>query len=136
MINHTRHDKSAGRYRTQKTLTYLHEFTRTIWLGRNDALHRDKETAETIIYSVESAEIRHYHTNPQLIPASNSPLLHQCNSGPPYSKPPICSSPMAPPCSTKCKSRFLTRRKSTDQYHQVSTTSPTARSHSISNYVW
>ena len=79
MINHTRQDRSAGCYRTQKTITYLYEFTRSIWLGRNDALHRDKETSGTLIccYSAESAESRHYHTNPQLIPTSHS---HYCTN--------------------------------------------------------
>jgi hypothetical protein len=52
-------------------------FTQAICLGRNDALHKEKETAGKIVYSAESAEIRHFHSNPKLLPASDA---HYCNN--------------------------------------------------------
>ena len=67
----------AGRHRLQKVLHELQDFNRTIWLGRNDALHQDKETAEAAVYSAESAEIRHYHSSPKLLPASDA---HYCTN--------------------------------------------------------
>ena len=77
LINHDKLEMKAGRHRLQKVLHALQDFTRTIWLGRNDALHQDKETAQTAVYSAESAEIRHYHSNPKLLPASDA---HYCTN--------------------------------------------------------
>jgi hypothetical protein len=67
-------------------------FTRTIWLGRNDALHKKTETEDSLIYSTESAEIRHYHANPNILPASDR---HYCST----------------PLSTLIRSRPSTRRR-------------------------
>ena len=77
LLNHDKFELKAGRHRTQKALHALQDFTRDIWLGRNDALHKDKETVDTIVYSAESAEIRHFHSNPKLLPASDA---HYCTT--------------------------------------------------------
>ena len=76
-LNHEKMDHKAGRHRIHKALNALQDFARAIWLGRNDALHQEKETADTQVYSAESAEIRHYHSNPTLLPASD---VHYCNN--------------------------------------------------------
>ena len=77
LLNHDKFELKAGRHRTQKALHALQDFTRDIWLGRNDALHKDKETVDTVVYSAESAEIRHFHSNPKLLPASDA---HYCKN--------------------------------------------------------
>ena len=65
----------AGHSRTHRSLRALFTFTRAIWLGRNDVLHKDKETIETKAYTVESAELRHFHANPNLLPSADR---HYC----------------------------------------------------------
>ena len=76
-LNHDKLDHKAGRHRIHKALNALQDFARAIWLGRNDALHQDKETSDSQVYSAESAEIRHYHSNPTLLPASDG---HYCDN--------------------------------------------------------
>ena len=65
----------AGTSRTHQSLKLLSIFTRNIWLGRSEILHRDKETIDTKIYSVESAELRHFHENPDFLPSADR---HYC----------------------------------------------------------
>ena len=65
----------AGISRTHRSLQSLFNFTRDIWLGRNDVLHRDKEKTDSTVYSVESAELRYFHSNPNLLPSSDK---HYC----------------------------------------------------------
>ena len=60
-------ENAKGRYRIQQVLQYIHEFTRAVWLGRNEVLHAQQDTADAQIYSAESAELRHYHSNPLLL---------------------------------------------------------------------
>ena len=67
---------AAGTHRTQQLLQALHIFTRSLWLGRNGVLHKDKDAVDSKVYSVESAELRHYHANPTLLPRSDQ---HYCN---------------------------------------------------------
>ena len=69
-------DKAAGQHRIQQILNHLFTFTRSIWLGRNDILHKEQDTVDTHIYSMESAELRHYHANPTLLPTSDQ---HYCS---------------------------------------------------------
>ena len=69
---HCKSDSQAGSHRHRELYAYLHDYTRAIWIGRNDALHHDKETAATPVYSAESAELRHLHGKPQLLPSSDS----------------------------------------------------------------
>ena len=78
LLNHDKFELKAGCHRTQKALHALQDFTRDIWLGRNDALHKDKETVDTVVYSAESAEIRHFHSNPKLLPGSDA--HYSCNN--------------------------------------------------------
>jgi hypothetical protein len=65
----------AGTRRTHQSLQHLFSFTRDIWLGRCEILHRDQETIDTKVYSVQSAEIRHFHENPALFPSADR---HYC----------------------------------------------------------
>jgi hypothetical protein len=44
-----------------------------LWLERNEVLHQHKDDKDHEIYSMESAELCHYHSNPNLIQSS-----HQC----------------------------------------------------------
>jgi hypothetical protein len=67
MLKQTQPENSRGHHRIQLALQALHLFTRTLWLGRNDALHKEKDKADATIYSAESAELRHYHSDPQLL---------------------------------------------------------------------
>ena len=66
----------AGQHRIQQILNAITEYTRAIWLGRNDVLHKDSDTVATTIYSTESAKLRHFHSNPHLLPRSDQ---HYCN---------------------------------------------------------
>jgi hypothetical protein len=65
----------AGTSRTHRSLQSLFTFTREIWLGRNEVLHRDKEQNDSKVYSVESAELRYFHSNPNLLPSADK---HYC----------------------------------------------------------
>ena len=70
-IHHTeihRSDNSRGNQSIQQAIQYIHKFTRGIWLGCNAALHEHQDTADAKICTAESAEIRHYHDNPLLLP--------------------------------------------------------------------
>ena len=76
-LDPTTFDTKRGEHRIQLLLQALHTFTRAIWLGRNDALHRTKETTDAIKYTADSSEIRHYLDNPTLLPAEDR---HYCSS--------------------------------------------------------
>ena len=65
----------VGRHRTQKSISALFEFSRSLWLGRNDALHSDQDQADALVYSAESAELRHFHSDPSLLPHADR---HYC----------------------------------------------------------
>jgi hypothetical protein len=67
---------SAGHSRTHKALKALTLMVRELWLGRNDALHKHKDDADQQIYSLESAEIRLFHSTPTLIPTSDQHYCH------------------------------------------------------------
>ncbi|KAI2499411.1 hypothetical protein MHU86_15056 [Fragilaria crotonensis] len=92
LSDHDKLENKAGISRTHKALTATATFTRSIWLGRNDTLHKQKETEDSLVYSTESAEIRHYHSHPQNLPASDR---HYCST----------------PLSTLIRSRPSTRRR-------------------------
>jgi hypothetical protein len=76
-LDPTTFDTKRGEHRIQLLLKALHTFTRAIWLGRNEALHRTKETTDAIKYTADSSEIRHYFDNPTLLPAEDR---HYCSS--------------------------------------------------------
>jgi hypothetical protein len=75
LIDHGKMEPSAGNSRTHKALLALKTFIRSLWLGRNNALHTTKEHEESKTYSMESAEMRHYHSNPTQLPSSDQ---HYC----------------------------------------------------------
>jgi len=70
-LDDTKPDVKRGNYHTHLTLKALHTFTRSIWLGRNDMLHKHAETSASTTYSAESAKIRHYFANPLLLLAED-----------------------------------------------------------------
>ena len=72
----TKIENSKGRHRIQQALNSLHEFTREVWLGRNAALHEHNDTADALIYTAESAELRHFHADPSLLPSSDRHYLN------------------------------------------------------------
>jgi hypothetical protein len=57
-------DTQRGNHRIHNTLEALHTYTRAIWLGRNEVLHKHKDTASAKKFSAESTEIRHYFSDP------------------------------------------------------------------------
>lgn len=70
-------DHPRGHHKIQSVLKAFHKFTRdTMWLGRNEALHKEKDIADSQIYSDESAELRHYHSDPKLLKQQDQ---HYCN---------------------------------------------------------
>ena len=44
-------------------------------MGRNEALHSTKETTDAVKFNADSAEIRHYFGNPNMLPAEDR---HYC----------------------------------------------------------
>jgi hypothetical protein len=70
-------DSQRGNHRIHTTLKALHHFTRSLWLSRNDVLHKQQESILSVRYSAESSEIRHYFANPLLLPAEDR---HHCSS--------------------------------------------------------
>ena len=72
----TKIETSKGQHRIRQALHAIHEFTREVWLGRNAALHEHKDTADALIYTAEeSAELRHFHADPTLLPPSDRHYL-------------------------------------------------------------
>jgi hypothetical protein len=71
LLTQTKLDPSAGRSRTHQALKATATLTRSLWLGRNDALHKAQETVDSLAYNAESAELRRYHANPHLLPVSD-----------------------------------------------------------------
>jgi hypothetical protein len=65
----------VGRHRTQKSISALFEFSRSLWVGRNDALHSDQDQEDALVYSAESAELHHFHSDPSLLPHTDR---HYC----------------------------------------------------------
>jgi hypothetical protein len=57
LLNQTKLDSSASRSRTHKALQALSIMTQSIWLGQNDALNKSQETADSLTYNAESAEL-------------------------------------------------------------------------------
>lgn len=53
-------EQPAGRSQTHQALVATALFTRSIWLGRNDTVHKQKETMESLVYSAGLAEMQHY----------------------------------------------------------------------------
>jgi hypothetical protein len=68
---------AAGRNRIHSALKAITLLVRELWLGRNQVLHQHKDEKDQEIYSMESAELRHYHSNPKLLQSSDQ---HYCNN--------------------------------------------------------
>ena len=69
-------DRKRGEHRLHTLLQALHTFTRSLWLGRNEALHStNKETTDAVKFNADSAEIRHYFNNLNMRPAEDR---HYC----------------------------------------------------------
>lgn len=71
LSDHDKLENQAGISRTHMALVVTVIRTRSIWLGRNDTLHKQNETEDSLVYSTESAEMPHYHSHPQNLPASD-----------------------------------------------------------------
>lgn len=69
-------DSKQGDHRIHTLLQALHIFTRSLWLGRNEALHQTQETTDAVKFNANSAEIRYYFAHPNLLPAEDQ---HYCS---------------------------------------------------------
>ncbi|KAI2512441.1 hypothetical protein MHU86_1894 [Fragilaria crotonensis] len=67
----------AGRHKIHTVLTAMTLMIRELWLGQNETLHAQKDEQAQTVYSMESAELRHYHSNPSLIPTADQ---HYCRN--------------------------------------------------------
>ena len=67
--------KSDGRRRLGVILQRIQLFVNHIWNGRNEMLHRREKDEEARFLSLEAAEIRHYFSQPHLLPVHNQ---HSC----------------------------------------------------------
>lgn len=66
---------SEGRRRLGVILQRIQLFVNHVWTGRNDMLHRRNKDEEARFLSLEAAEIRHYFTQPHLLPVHTQ---HYC----------------------------------------------------------
>jgi hypothetical protein len=78
-----------GTRRLGTVIQRIQAFVRLKWEGRNNALHKHNHCDAEKFRSLEAAEIRHYHTQPHLLPVGdqhycNGPLLKLLRSRPAY----------------------------------------------------
>ena len=59
-------DTASGDVRMRSIIHATHEFTRSIWLSRNSALHNQDDDNVGAIRDSDIAEIKFYHSKPQL----------------------------------------------------------------------
>ena len=71
------HDTTHGNNVILQILKALYAVTRSLWLSRNSSLHDAKDDVSRQIQSADSAEIRHYHAKPHLLPTGDQ---HYCES--------------------------------------------------------
>lgn len=64
-----------GNQRISTVLQRINSFVKSIWQGRNDALHKSDKADDRLYQSLESAEIRHYFMQPHLLAAQDR---HYC----------------------------------------------------------
>ena len=69
-------DTSAGMKRIKSAIHCFHEHTRRLWLHRNSLLHSSEIAEMADIRSKEFAEIKFYHSNPNLLLSTDQ---HHCN---------------------------------------------------------
>ena len=74
--NPKRMDSATGESRLGSIIAATHEFTRSIWLSRNSALHGKADDEARFNRNTEIAEIRHYHNLPHLLPLHDQ---HYCS---------------------------------------------------------
>jgi hypothetical protein len=67
--------RDRGQHRITRTIKALQEYTANIWEDRNTVLHEHDDNELKHIRSLRDSEIRHFHTNPQLLPARDR---HYC----------------------------------------------------------
>ena len=66
---------AEGRRRMGNVLQRVQGFIQQLWIGRNEALHKHDKFDEEKFLSLEAAEIRHYFTQPHLLPVQDQ---HYC----------------------------------------------------------
>ena len=64
-----------GRRRLDVMLHRIKEFVHKMWTGRNETLHQSDKVDERLFQTNEAAEIRHYFTQPHLLPVYDQ---HYC----------------------------------------------------------
>ena len=69
-------DHTAARHRIKSVLRGLHDHTRRLWLHRNSVLHSSTDAEMADIRSQELAEIKNYHSHPNLLLSTDQ---HYCN---------------------------------------------------------
>jgi hypothetical protein len=74
-LNSSTLDQGAASKRILSVLSSFHEHTRRLWTSRNSALHSSEIDDMADIRSQEVAEIKFYHSNPQLLLSTDQ---HHC----------------------------------------------------------
>ena len=69
-------NKTDGCRRLGTVLQRIQGFLNQLWQGRNDVLHKHDTGNERKFQSIEAAEIRHFYTQPHLLPARDQ---HYCD---------------------------------------------------------
>ena len=64
-----------GNQRISTVLQRINSFVKSIWQGRNDALHKSDKADDRLYQSLDSAEIRHYFMQPHLLATQD---CHYC----------------------------------------------------------
>ena len=67
--------EGKGAQTMQKISKAIHAMSRALWLARNEALHGDQSHELQIIRNSDIAEMRNFHSNPDLLPAGDR---HYC----------------------------------------------------------
>jgi hypothetical protein len=121
--NPKRMDSTHGESRLRSIVDATHEFTRSIWLSRNSALHGKADVDARSTRDTEIAEIKHYHSMPHLLPLHNQ---HSCSNS--------LGKLISGPASTRCQWLQVAKRSMAaferDGYRQTLLTSFFPRSNS------
>jgi hypothetical protein len=76
MFNRHSSNLDRGNNIISNVLRHLHTATRNMWpLSRNQSLHNRSDARAQDIYPTEMAGIRHFHSNPRLLPTGDQ---HYC----------------------------------------------------------
>ena len=70
-------DSHTGEKRMRNILRSLHDHTRRLWLSRNTVLYSDADVTLADIRSQEVAEIKFYHSRPELLLSLDQHLCHR-----------------------------------------------------------